>query len=216
MSDSLSRPAVPSALRAARTRGAGRPVQERSQERIARALAAAERLVVEVGLERVSIPEIEKASKVPRASIYQYFPDKYAIFSRLSQDHMQRYMAFIMAAHPAGRHTEWRTMVRAVLADTAAYYNANAAASVLLLKGPFSSTDHDAHLAKDANLARWLRTQFADAGLAKLPEVPDVMALAVEIAFACLKYGYSHEGRASEAICDHAGKAVISYLAIWA
>ncbi|WP_166646592.1 TetR/AcrR family transcriptional regulator [Zavarzinia compransoris] len=183
---------------------------------MARALEVAERLVVEIGPERTSIPEIERLSNVPRASIYQYFPDKYAIFSHLSQGHMQGLMAFILGAHPAGRHTDWRAMTRAVIQDTAAYYNANKAASVLLLKGPFGSNDCKAHFDKDASLARWLRARAQETGLANLPENPDAVALAIEMVFACLKYGYSQEGYTSAAICDQAIAAITGYLANWA
>ncbi|PKA05029.1 TetR/AcrR family transcriptional regulator, partial [Leptospira ellisii] len=64
------------------------PSQERSQNRMALVLDAAERLLVELGPEETSIPEIAKISGVPRASIYQFFPDKYALFTRLAEKHL--------------------------------------------------------------------------------------------------------------------------------
>ncbi len=54
------------------------PVQERSLGRITRVIEAAERMLEELGPEKTSIPALAQISEVPRASIYPFFPDKYA------------------------------------------------------------------------------------------------------------------------------------------
>jgi len=50
------------------------PVQERSQQRVAQIIEAAESLLIKLGPEETSIPEIAKITGIPRASIYQFFP----------------------------------------------------------------------------------------------------------------------------------------------
>jgi AcrR family transcriptional regulator len=189
------------------------PVQERSQKRIEAAKAATEKLLIKIGPERTSIPEIASAAKVPRASIYQYFPDKYALFAELAETHFKRITehAKDVSEKDAGR--DWQSLVRTVIRATAEYYNANKVAGILLLMGPFSLRDRRAYLAKDEELSTHFRAQLMRKDrLPRLPQTPDVVALAIEIAFACFKYGYTREGKISTAICDEAARAVIRYL----
>ncbi len=64
------------------------PVQDRSQVRLAKVIEEAERMLEAVGPEKTTIPEVAKAAGLTRASIYQYFPDKYALFGRIAEDHL--------------------------------------------------------------------------------------------------------------------------------
>jgi len=192
------------------------PVQERSQERITKALAATEKLLEEWGPEKTSIPEIAKLANVPRASIYQYFPDKYALFSHLTQLHMARLAQAVFAQQTWSEHAPWRLIVEGVINTTVDYYNANPVASILLLNGMFSREDFQVHLEKDEALGQMLRKRVAQTGeLAKLPTSPDVTTLAVEIAFACMKYGYALDGKISDSIRDATIHATTTYLASW-
>lgn len=49
------------------------PKQERSQKRMDQVVLTTEKMLLEIGIEKISIPEIAKESGVPRASIYQFF-----------------------------------------------------------------------------------------------------------------------------------------------
>jgi AcrR family transcriptional regulator len=217
MSDTVKRRSQASSKVHAEHRLQRVPVQGRSQERIARVWEAAERLLLDVGLEAASIPEIASAAGVPRASIYQYYPDKYALFAHMAEAHMEKLGLHVSAAQPRGGPPAWRKLVHTVIQAAAAYYNEHPVASILLLNGPFGQSDRDAHLAKDAELARQFRLLIAtDNNGPRLPCEPDVAAIAVELAFAVLKYGYAREGTISNAVCDEATRAVVAYLSEWA
>jgi len=191
------------------------PQQERSQTRMAKVLEAAEQLLCEVGPDAASIPEISKLSGVPRASIYQFFPDKYQLFAHLAEVQMERIGALIAALQPS-MEEDWRDAIGRVIRAVADFYNANPAASALLMRGNFTPTDRAAHERKDAMIGTLLRTYLQARGvLAGLPSQPDAATLSVEIAFACLKYGYMAEGQISEAICAEAEQATIAYLSRW-
>jgi AcrR family transcriptional regulator len=193
------------------------PKQGRSQERIARVLEAAERLLVELGPEGASIPEIAVAADVPRASIYQYYPDKYALFAQLAETHMEKLKAHILSPKPRGAACDWRKMVRDAVKATAGFYNMHPVAGILLLKGPFGEKDREAHLAKDAELAHQFRLMIStDKKGPRLPKKPDAVAIAIELAFAVLQYGYAREETISSAISEEAARAAISYLSEWA
>jgi AcrR family transcriptional regulator len=191
------------------------PVQERSAARMAKVLEAAERMLEEVGPEKTSIPALAEASGVPRAAIYPFFPDKYALFSWLARTHMER-LTQALATSKAERTRTWRTWVEAVIKAAADYYNTHPAASVLLLRGAFADGDRDAHEAKNVAIGDLLRAKLSKLGeLQALPTTPDVATIAVELAFACMKHGYLQEGRVSGPICDEATRAVTAYLTEW-
>ncbi|TCL04579.1 TetR family transcriptional regulator [Sodalis ligni] len=197
------------------TRDVRLPVQERSAARMAKVLDAAERMLADVGPEKTSIPALAETADVPRAAIYPFFPDKYALFSHLARIHMERLLDAL--AHSRTGHADtWRAWVETAIEETADYYNAHPVASVLLLRGSFADSDHDAHGAKNAAIGDLLRAKAASLGeLRALPAVPDAATIAVEIAFACMKHGYGKEGRISPAICREATRAVTAYLARW-
>ncbi|ERO61358.1 TetR/AcrR family transcriptional regulator [Pseudomonas piscis] len=191
------------------------PQQERSQSRMEKVLAAAEQLLQEVGPDATSIPEIAKLSGVPRASIYQFFPDKYALLAHLASQQMERIAALIDSSRP-GSEGDWKQAIGRVIRGVAGYYNAHPAASLLLLRGNFTPLDSQAHERKDAMIGSLLRDYLlARGGFDSLPRQPDVTTLAVEIAFACMKYGYLAEGRISETICVEAEQAATAYLSRW-
>jgi AcrR family transcriptional regulator len=190
-------------------------MQERSMARMAKVLETAERMLEELGPEKTSIPALAEISGVPRAAIYPFFPDKYALFSHLALTHMDGLTkALALSAEDAA--SDWREWVKAAIELAAGYYNDHPAASVLLLRGSFSETDHAAHEAKNVTLGELFRAKVASMGvLTTLPTTPDAATIGLEIAFACMKHGYAKEGRVSPEICREASRAVIAYLASW-
>lgn len=183
--------------------------------RMAKVLEAAEHMLEEVGPEKTSIPALAEVTGVPRAAIYPFFPDKYALFSHLALSHMD---GLTKALAPLAQEPtyDWREWVDAAISVAAEYYNAHPAASILLLRGAFSDSDRAAHEAKNATLGALFRAKATSMGvLPTLPAIPDVATIGIEIAFACMKHGYASEGRVSSEICREASRAVIAYLSSW-
>lgn len=191
------------------------PVQARSQKRIEAALAAAETLLVELGPDKVSIPEIAARANVPRTAIYPYFPDKYALFAHLAENQYARITEAISAATAEAGEADWRELVGIVVDAVADFYNANPIAAILLLMGPFGEADSAAHVEKDKVLADLFRARL---GLDRSQQhdgagEPDRIALAIQIAFACLRWGYLHDRFLSPAIRAEAVRAATAYIA---
>src|SRR5476649_2764481 len=185
-----------------------RPIQERSLERVARVIEAAEHMLVELGPEKTSIPALAEISAVPRASIYPFFPDKYALFAHIAQIHMQSISDAVVNSGIARTRTlhVWVLTVIDICVD---YYNTHPVAGVLLLSGSFRDTDRAAHAAKNTSFGQLLRDAAERFGeLAALPVSPDVATIAVEIGFACLKFGYAQDGYIDTAIRNEASRAV--------
>jgi AcrR family transcriptional regulator len=182
---------------------------------MAKVLEAAERMLADIGPEKTSIPALADVTDVPRAAIYPFFPDKYALFSHLAQIHMHR-LTETLTGSKAERTRTWRTWIEAVIHVAADYYNDHPAASILLLRGGFTEADRAAHETKNMAIGQMLRTKAQQLDwLCAMPMKPDVASIAVELAFACMKYGYVQEGTVSSAICQEATRAVTSYLSQW-
>ncbi|UJJ31637.1 hypothetical protein [Halopseudomonas maritima] len=93
------------------------------------------------------------------------------------------------------------------------YYNSNPVASILLLRGALADGDVEAHRAKDAAISQLLRDRVDPE--ARLPQSPDVAVLAVDIAFACMRYGYAVEGVISPVCAQESINAGCAYLTSW-
>ena len=74
------------------------PVQARSRERVDRILDAAAQLLTERGYDAVKTNNIAKRAGVSIGSIYQFFPNRFAIFHALVTRYLDR-IADILSAH---------------------------------------------------------------------------------------------------------------------
>ncbi len=66
------------------------PKQKRGRERVAKILLAAAEVFAEVGYTTATIQQIADRANTAVGSIYQFFPDKLAIFHALEAEHMQQ------------------------------------------------------------------------------------------------------------------------------
>ena len=120
---------------------AKQPRQLRSQQKVAAIVEAAEAMIVSVGPEAVSIPELARVSGILRASIYQFFPDKYALFGTIAERHLAQVaqaVSAIGAQHPEVSTAE---LVRFLVDGASDYYEATPVASIMILGGPFARQD---------------------------------------------------------------------------
>ncbi len=69
------------------------PQQERSQQRVERILDAAAQVFDQVGYEAATTSAIAQCANTAIGSLYQFFPDKLAIFHALELRHLQRVRA---------------------------------------------------------------------------------------------------------------------------
>ena len=69
------------------------PKQKRSQQRVERILEAAAEVFVEVGYEAATTHAIAARARTAIGSLYQFFPDKLAIFHALEERHMEQVRA---------------------------------------------------------------------------------------------------------------------------
>lgn len=190
-----------------------KPAQARTQDRVARAMQAAEKLLLEIGPEEVSIPDIAEASGVPRASLYQFYANKHQLFAAIAEIHLARVASSVKEGGSALRGMQWRDCVPLLVRAASDYYNQHPVAGILILGWPMSRATYMAQEVTIENIGDEIRHIFRTLSPAvELPAAPDVATIVTELAFACMKYGYYRDGVISEDIMAQATLAAIGYL----
>ncbi len=89
------------------------PRQSRSRERMKLIMEATRELLREVGLTGVTTTAIAERASIPVSSVYQYFPNKKAIFVALYEDYLaQFWAAYDRLEQPEYLEQGWRKFFR--------------------------------------------------------------------------------------------------------
>lgn len=193
-----------------------KPVQERSRERVEKVMAAAQELLLELGPEDTSIPEVALRAGVPRASIYPFFPNKYALFLAIGDSHLKEIARLIQTLGQDMEPGNWRKLVREAVEQVSDYYNQHPVAGLLILGGPMSRTGYQSQEVTIQDIGQNLRPLFnALQPEQPLPEDPDVITIAVEISFACLRHSWFTHERITAPMAGQASLAATAYLQTW-
>lgn len=190
-----------------------KPSQARTLERVNRAIAAAERLILERGPEEVSIPDIAEASGVPRASLYQFYANKHQLFAAITERQLARVLEYMQTGAKALAGYHWRDTIPLLIRGVSGHFNQNPVASILILGWPVSRATFQAQGVTVDNIGAAVHDML----LTTTPRIdlsrhPSATTVVVEISFACLKYGYYREGVISEAIQEQAVLAATGYM----
>lgn len=203
------------------TKKVTKPKQERSQKRMETMLETTEKLLLSIGIEKISIPEIANASGVPRTSIYQFFPTKYDILRHIALAHLNDLVkqlgqtaVRVLTENPKASIDEYgRLLTESMIRATAKFFNESEIASLLILSGPFT---------RQAYLEYQIELKKVSEGVRKalemikvdnyVPQKPDTLTILMELIFTCMKHGYYNESYISEAIIQEAYRMAIAYL----
>jgi len=190
-----------------------KPMQQRTQERVDKALQAAQQLLLNHGPEEVSIPDVAELAGVPRASLYQFFPSKYHLFAAIAEQNMQDCIHALQVGSQAMAGMRWQEAVPIMVQAAQAFFNANPVASILVLGWPMSRETYLSQETNVVNLADSLRQVFCSfKPLVKIPTDPDAAVIGTEIVFALFKHSYFMHGSVTDVICQQAEIALNGYL----
>ncbi|MDZ4298913.1 MAG: TetR/AcrR family transcriptional regulator [Moraxellaceae bacterium] len=190
-----------------------KPMQQRTQERVEKALQAAQQLLLSHGPEEVSIPDVAELSGVPRASLYQFFPSKYHLFAAIAEHSMQDCIGALRVGSQAMAGMCWQEATPIMVQAAQEFFNANPVASILVLGWPMSRETYLSQETNVVNLADSLREVFDTfQPSVQIPIDPDAAVIGTEIVFALFKHSYFMSGRVTNAICQQATIALNGYL----
>ncbi|MFJ1968134.1 TetR family transcriptional regulator [Streptomyces sp. NPDC087903] len=100
------------------------PRQARSRARLARVLAAAERVLIDEGVEALTTTRVAAAAKVSVGSLYQYLPDRNAIIDALAAGYFAKLEAVMDDLVPAAAEQRWDDPVGVLIDAYAGLYRA--------------------------------------------------------------------------------------------
>jgi AcrR family transcriptional regulator len=105
--ESVKRPAAAPATDSRRT-----PLQDRSRRRVEQILDAAARVFFERGYDAATTEEIARLAGTSIGSVYQFFPNKLAIFNAIALRYVERAQAlFDTFMTPAAIHAPWTELL---------------------------------------------------------------------------------------------------------
>ena len=101
------------------------PVQERGRNRLELLLSAAERVILEKGLDGYSVRQVLRETDTNIATFYQYFPTREALARSVIERHTAQLSSLVSAAFAGADPTDIRSSLAKVQAAIVDYYRAN-------------------------------------------------------------------------------------------
>jgi AcrR family transcriptional regulator/transposase-like protein len=136
------------------------PKQERGQQRVVKILTAAAEVFAEVGYAAATTQQIADRAKTAVGSIYQFFPDKLAIFHALEAEHMERIAIVNMALVAKDIRRPLAQLIGEIV-DTHAEYFEQPIPRIVYLQH-FLAPMPGLFILFDDNFDRMIINQFAD------------------------------------------------------
>jgi len=188
------------------------PSQERSRRRVAEILDAAERIVVEDGVEALTTRGIATAAGVPIATLYQYFADKESVLIALAQRDMDEMDAEVAAAIAALEAPTVAAVVRATMEAFVRVYHRRRAFVEIYLRGRTNVAVHRFGREHNERIASWLREYAVDAGLIGSELTAERSRLAVEVGDRIFQLAFEHGDEGDADLVEEGIVLVTAYL----
>ena len=166
-------------------------MQERSRRLVEGLLDAAERIVVERGVESLTTRDIAQGADAPVASLYQYFSDKEDVLLALAlrdMGEMDNQVADDLASLEV---LSISSLVRTTMMAFVSVYRRRPAFVEIYLRGRTNQAVHRFGREHNLRVAENLRAYAIDAGLAADDLSPKVAQLAVEIGDRVFQLAYA-------------------------
>lgn len=193
------------------------PAQQRSIEKVADILAAAEELIIEMPLDDITSTMIAKRAGVTRTSLYHFFPSKFDIFDALSSQYREELRQKVIKYFDPDEHTDYRVAWDGVSGVFSRFFNRNPTASILLLGRKASRqiryTDEAGTTTFAKELSRLMKEHTdLQAYAADFDRSGDLFQIVLELMTATFAFGVRREGRISKKTREEAKAATLAYI----
>ena len=146
------------------------PAQDRSRERVARILDAAASEFAEHGVEAATIEAIAERARTSVGSIYQFFPNKRALYEAIGDQYLEEVRTLFAALVTEDAvKAPWRDVVRATIDAFASLHRTSVTFRAVWSNVVYSRRFFDAGQALNRELAERAETVFARLAKRKLP-----------------------------------------------
>lgn len=193
------------------------PVQARSRERVQRILRVTEGLLGEMKPAAITPGLIAQRAAVSRASLYQFFPTKFAVFNEIAREYIVEFCRMIEERFDPGPQRSWRRAVSCWVDAATEFFHGHPPARALFYGDAGTTEIVTADWEGDRKLAQTLRRLIVEkCRIARTPDPElgiDVFLVAVEIADAIFAITLHEHRQVSDAVRAEIKDAQTSYLA---
>ena len=193
------------------------PSQQRSIERVAEILSAAEELITKMPLDDITLTMIAKHAGVTRTSLYHFFPSKFDIFDALSTRYHEELREKVIQYFDPDTQTDYRVAWDGISGVFSRFFNRNPTASILLLGRKASRQIRYTEEAGSSIFAKELSRLMKEhtdiqAYAAEFDKSGDLFQIVLELMTATFAFGVRREGRISKKTREKAKAATLAYI----
>ena len=188
------------------------PRQERSRRRVEGLLDAAERIVVERGVDALTTRDIAEAAGVPVASLYQYFSDKEDVLLALAERDMEEMDAQVAEDLGKLEVLSVASLVRTTMLAFVSVYRRRRAFVEIYLRGRTNQAVDRFGREHNSRVAENLRAFAVDAGLAGEGLTAKIARLAVEVGDRIFQVAYADDSDGDSELVEEGITLVTAYL----
>ncbi|ANH36991.1 transcriptional regulator BetI [Nocardioides dokdonensis FR1436] len=188
------------------------PTQQRSKQRVEAIMDAAERLVLEQGVESLTTRAIAQLAGVPVASLYQYFGDKEAVLLALAGRDMAEMDEQVANDLVALELVSVANVVRTAMEAFVVVYRRRPAFVEIYLRGRGNAAVARFGRVHNARVAEALRDFALEHGLCRPDLSPAVVELAVEVGDRVFQLAHEHDADGDPALVEEGITMMTAYL----
>ena len=192
------------------------PVQRRSRERVERILRAAEQIVVTRGVDELSTRAVAQRSRVPVATLYQYFADREAIIAALIERHVSAMDERLASELAVLDRYSVRTLVETTVQAYVAGYRERPSYVVLWFQGRVSPEIVEFVRERNRQLAAQFHLFTTTVGVLSADTDPQVLELVAEVIDRFLDVAYRHDVNGDQRVVAEGIEMVIGYISRFA
>jgi AcrR family transcriptional regulator len=192
------------------------PAQERSRERARRILDAAAHEFAEEGVEAATIEGIAKRAGTSVGSIYQFFPNKLAIYEAVGDEYLDECRALfdaLVSAEAVEQGVSWRQIMRATIDAFGELHRSSVTFRAIAANVTYSRRFLDAGQALNRELANRAEAVFKQFGT-ELPAARRklIATVVIEALSALLLVAFDKPAAQNKALMSEAKDLVERYL----
>lgn len=191
------------------------PKQKRGREKVAKILAAAEKIIAEQGLAEMSSPKVADEAQVPVASVYQFFPTRLAILNALKQKYVKLLIEELARDFAQPGSIDWKDRFRIHLDVAVAFLNSDKVACAILLAQPHyipgAQPDLGVMPSFERDVLALVPSPFKEA-MSSRDDGPSPIRTLLHTMFAVMRAGFFEQSTITKPVADEALFVGIAYL----
>lgn len=185
------------------------PTRRPGIDRYDKVLGAAEEIILEnESLDGLTLQAIAAKAKVPRVSLYYFFPSIDAVIEALYQRILTRLISELSQSFTEP-DKDWKKVMTRLMAEVRRHYRRNTVTTVLALTPPSPKMINEAHIVYGEAVASML---VAISGVPESKNLKMGCEIAAEIGTTIFRKSYLEEGTITDSYFAESVNAVIAYL----